>query len=501
MTRPNVLLVVLDAVRADHTSLLGHDRRTTPALERFADGATSYEFAYAPSNWSLPSHASLFTGYQVPEHRAAVQYDTLEPGHTVWERLRDEHEYDTGVFSQNEFITADEYGLSRGFDTVVGRRRSRKSRFPDAPDPFSFDRSDQSLLRYVRRSVAAGKPLRSLANYLSFHVENYFHRFEQERPWLPWSPVGPRYRSPAVAHTDEFLDWLDGRDGPWAACLNFMDANTTYYPWAGATYWGGTIQDVVLSDIGHIRWDFHSGRQSWWKLRALAPLYDGGIRRDDVALDRLVEGLDRRDVLDDTLVVVTSDHGEGLADRSRVRPGFRTASHFTSLHEGLVHVPLVVSAPGRDGSDAVRTPVTLTQFPDVVDRAMVDDLGGRAFASEEPVVAAADHDRLYKYVVANEEWGLGEYEGEIDVSRLTGRARAVYEEVDGTLHKHVTWGDDAATVRLPGTDGDRVVRDGARERVASAFDRFEDRDVRENADELASVDEETLERLRNLGYR
>lgn len=498
MTRPNVLLVVLDAVRSDHTSLGGHDRPTTPALEQFADRATYYEWAYAPSNWSLPSHASLFTGYDVPEHRATVQYDTIEPGHTIWERLRDDHDYDTGVFSQNEFITADEYGLARGFETVVDRQFPRKVRFPAATDPFSFGSPNPPFAEYLRRSFAEGKPLRSLANYLTFRLENYVLRHEQKRPWLPELPARPQYRSPAMAHTETFLDWVDDRDGPWGACLNFMDANTVYYPWAGASYWGGTIQDIVSSEIDHLRWDFYSGRQPWWKLRALEPRYDGGIRRADAALDRLLEALEGRDVLDDTLVVVTSDHGEGLADRSRVRPGFRIASHFTGLHEGLLRVPLVVRAPGQDDPETVRTPVSLSRFPDVVDRALAGDAITDAFASGEPVVAAADHDRLYKYVVANEEWGLADYEGDIDVSRFTGRGRVVYEESDGVVHKHATWGEDAATVRLDGAC--EVVESDAREGVATTFDRFADRGVRENTDELASVDEETLERLRNLGY-
>ena len=114
---PNVLLVVLDSVRAANCSLYGFPRPTTPFLESFAEDATTYAQARAPSNWSLPSHVSLFTGLETHDHRVTV-HDRLRPGHTVFEALAD-RKYETGLFTENGFLTGHDAGLDAAFDAVV----------------------------------------------------------------------------------------------------------------------------------------------------------------------------------------------------------------------------------------------------------------------------------------------------------------------------------------------------------------------------------------------
>lgn len=116
-SRPNVLLVVLDSVRAMNCSLHGAPRATTPFLDRFATEARTYTQARAPSNWSLPSHVSLLTGLETHEHGVTV-HDALRPGNTVFDDLAAAG-YATGVFSENGFLTGDAFGLSAAFRTVV----------------------------------------------------------------------------------------------------------------------------------------------------------------------------------------------------------------------------------------------------------------------------------------------------------------------------------------------------------------------------------------------
>lgn len=113
----NVLLVVLDSVRASNCSLYGYPRATTPALDSLADEATVYTQARAPSNWSLPSHVSLFTGLPAEAHGVTV-HDALEPGHTVWDGLASAG-FDTGLFTENGFVASHPVGLDAPFDTVV----------------------------------------------------------------------------------------------------------------------------------------------------------------------------------------------------------------------------------------------------------------------------------------------------------------------------------------------------------------------------------------------
>ncbi|MFD1632974.1 sulfatase [Haloplanus ruber] len=113
----NVLLVVLDSVRAANCSLYGYPRATTPTLDSLAGEATVYTQARAPSNWSLPSHVSLFTGLPAAAHAVTV-HDALEPGHTVWDDLASTG-VETGLFTGNGFVASHPVGLDVPFDTVV----------------------------------------------------------------------------------------------------------------------------------------------------------------------------------------------------------------------------------------------------------------------------------------------------------------------------------------------------------------------------------------------
>ncbi|RXK47994.1 sulfatase [Halorientalis pallida] len=136
----NLLLVVLDSVRAANCSLYGYPRQTTPTLESLADEATVYEQARAPSNWSLPSHVSLFTGLQTSAHRVTV-HDALEPGHTVWDDFADAG-YDTGLFTENGFVASHPAGLDEPFDTVV---TVPDGEYPEGQRPDGFYYADAML--------------------------------------------------------------------------------------------------------------------------------------------------------------------------------------------------------------------------------------------------------------------------------------------------------------------------------------------------------------------
>ena len=111
--QPNVLLIILDSVRARNLSLYGHLNETTPFLESFAEEATVYTNARSPSIGSRPSHASLFTGYHAAETGISGSRK-LKRGTTIWEELRDDG-YETAVFSDNPFLRSNRYGFIHGF--------------------------------------------------------------------------------------------------------------------------------------------------------------------------------------------------------------------------------------------------------------------------------------------------------------------------------------------------------------------------------------------------
>ncbi len=134
--RPNVLLIVLDSVRAANTSLHGYHRETTPFLSEFSKEATVYREARTNGRWSVPAHASLFTGYAASEHGLYSPTSKLKPEQTIFHELG-EAGYRTGLFSSNSFVTGEiDTGLHLDFEKVVG---DLEPFFPEGIDPLNYN--------------------------------------------------------------------------------------------------------------------------------------------------------------------------------------------------------------------------------------------------------------------------------------------------------------------------------------------------------------------------
>lgn len=342
----NVLLVVLDSVRAPNCSVYDYPRATTPTLASIADEATTYTGAVAPSNWSLPSHVSLFTGLETEQHQVTI-HDRLESGHTVWDDLADRG-YETGLFTENGFVASHPVDLHNPFETVVS--------VPDDPP----------------------------ASYVTGEKND--------------GPDGFYY-------ADALLEWIDGRE-QWAACLNLMDAHRPYEPRPVYDRWGDEQARQIQAGLP-VRWEFafRSGRRPISQLRQLESLYDGGIRQADAVLDRVVTRLRERGIYDDTLLVICGDHGEGFGEGSRHPSEPRAVAHIVPMSEELLHVPLVVKHPGQVESAVVDEPAALTAFPDVVDAALDRQrdsfVRDRVVAAKQPITG--DLRERYESVVDDPE--------------------------------------------------------------------------------------------------
>jgi arylsulfatase len=486
---PNVLLVVLDGVRAGNTSLHGHDNRTTPFLGTYADRATDYRQARSPGTESISSHTSVFTGLHVREHGITHRGKRLRAGETVWEALAEDG-YDTAVFSNNPFLTELPVGLSEAFDHVVGR--AEELPFPDAVNPKEFvidgGEGPAKYLRYLRASVESGNVLGSLWNGASFKLgDGYEGRL----------PPALQSDDSAAVYGGRFLDWVADRSGPWAACVNFMDA---HYPYAPGPFdeWGGDHLRRLQASIDDQAWEFVGGRRPWGERRAIEALYDGAVRRMDDQLETVVETLDRRGILDETLVVVTADHGEGFGERSRVRPDQSVVGHGNgSLHDCLLHVPLVVDFPGDGAGDTVADVATLTRFPSLVESVRRGERDPGAFLPPDGVVRASTDG-----IDPDSQERAREFAGDVSVRTLGADARYTGRGTD--VQKAVVWGDRSATVavrdaRNAWVEGPTAETDGdARAAVESAFAGLEDAGVA--ADSGAPVDDDVKRRLEDLGY-
>ena len=483
MVTPNVLLVVADSVRAKNVSLYGYENETAPRLERFARRATVYEHAYSPATWSLPAHVSLFTGFDVEEHRVIDENDKLQPGHTIFETLRDDHGYETGCFSENSWLTEMDCGLPDAFETVEGPRNLR---YPEAADPSKFvlTHGEGAYLSYLKFVLAHDKPVKSALNGI-------YTKLAWDYPDLvsDYLTAG----TSADVYTDLVLDWTRERDGPWAACVNYMDTHIPFEPKDEFDRWGGEAAKKIHSEISDTKWEFIAGDRPWWQHAALEGLYDGTIRQVDYEIDRLLTELDRRGELENTLVVITADHGEGFGEIDPVS-GLRSVAHGLGTDEGVVRVPLVVKHPEQTDGRTVERPVSLREFPTVVS-ALVEDGEREDFASEDPVVASSNglngpmKHRAVRYV---DDETLALY----DTRYLT-----VYREEDGSIIKYTTWGDKkSGAVRINGHRRIPVDRDGVPDVVRAAFDAKPEVGIKAEGEGIEAADDAVMQRLEELGY-
>ena len=326
---PNVLLIVMDTVRADHLSLYGYHRATTPKLEQLAKRGIRFDKVRATAPWTLPSHASMFTGRW--PHELGVEWMTPLRGKfpTLAEYLGS-HGYATAGFAANTLFCSYDTGIDRGFahyeDYELGPLAAVRTAFVvDVAFKDVF-----GLAANYGRSFDAG-PFRPLQDVL-----------------LGW--VLARDRISAHAINLKFVDWLARRrepGRPFFAFLNYFDAHSPYVPPTIAGHRFGlrpqSFADAKILD----GWRDVKKLELPLYFRTLAQdAYDNCLAYLDEQLGELFEELQRRGELDRTLVIVTSDHGEGLGEHDLF-------DHGESLYRTEISVPLVIVAPARSRSQGV----------------------------------------------------------------------------------------------------------------------------------------------------
>lgn len=470
--KPNVLLIIMDSVRAKNTNLHNYSRNTTPFLSNLADTATVYEHAISPSHWSLPSHASLFTGYHVDEHMLTSRKYSLEPGHTIWEQLSQLHDYSTGVFSTNPFITNSDFGLNPGFDTTVKLPRDVPFREGVAPS----DLNNVNYMLYLRQCLGGKYTLKSIFNGLHAKLQSL--------------PLGSQlYQTREASHAEEFLSWQADVSGPWGACINLMEAHAPYADSEQSNEWDSDylrkIQNQGVNDFA-----MQAGERHWFDRIALEKLYDCAIATIDQRIKLIIETLRDRDVLDETLVVITSDHGEGFGEQSNVRPNNRLQAHSFGLHEALLHVPLITKLPGQTEQRRVSERVSLTAFPDAVNAALSEEDTSQLFVGDTEIIASGHNNRM-------EEYGDMIREYFDSTERFSGEIKTTYTDKSSDTLKFIQWGDDEATVRVHKPGVTEKISQSASGEVESAFGDLSDREIRIRRNK---TNEHAKQRLKELGY-
>ncbi|MEP0847196.1 MAG: sulfatase [Phycisphaerae bacterium] len=329
--RPNVILVTLDTVRADHLSAYGYSRRTSPNLDAFALGATRYEQAMATAPWTVPSHASLFTGKMPFEHGAhsfevaSARENNVSPlraEETALAEALQQEGYATGAFVSNIGYLSPWTQLDQGFATYT--------------------------------------------------VEwGYAQRLNRDiRPWLERN-----------------------RNQPFFLFINYMDAHRPY----NASPRPGFLDPPAVQDQGQLL-----DRLIEHVLPGAAPpppelvqqvidQYDTAIANLDEQLGVLLGWLRELNVFDNSLIIITSDHGEYFGEHNLVE-------HSKDVYQPAIRVPLLVKRPRQTEGAVEAELISLARVPGLVMDCMPPAIAQRRRAlfdgaASAPVMAENSYSR------------------------------------------------------------------------------------------------------------
>lgn len=344
--RPPIVLVSIDTFAARHLSLFGYGRRTSPALEAFAEDAVVFQRALTNAPWTLPSYLSLHTGLYPRAHRVALDFQPgahidnfdwwqLAPSRlTLAEALR-ARGYRTGSFADTYWLSP-QFGFEQGFDTYDGQAAMKPFSDPEAHVRLIVE---QLVPEWLAQGTSDAPPFL------------FVHALDAHGPYWPDAPF-----------RDEFSGELpEPRTLVRAGSTN--ETYTTMPTWMGRTL----VPDEKVPLPGAL------------PLEDIVARYDESLLKVDAYLGKLFEHLRKVGLYDDALIVVTGDHGEFF--------GPQVYGHGI-MAEAVLHVPLVVKFPGNAhaGRKIERGVELVDVFPTLLEAAGIGrdghELPGRSLFAE-----------------------------------------------------------------------------------------------------------------------
>jgi len=293
---PNLILIILDTVRADRLGCYGGTAGLTPNIDAFAERGVRFAQAYAQAPWTLPSVASILTSRYPIQHGAAGRLNAfrlLEPDAVTLPEVFRDAGWTTGAII-NVFFLTETFGMTQGFESVdVTESHNNREVRRAGPTTDAALAWIDNISNPAGRSAAEDAPFFLMVHYFDAH--------------LVYDPP-KRFRA---AHADP------------------RDAE-------GDDYLFGTVADMIALREG----EAEIGADL---LTRLEQLYDGEVAYVDSEIGRLLEGLATRGLTENTVIAMVADHGEEFGDHG----GFE---HGHTLYDELIHVPLILSGPGTGGS-------------------------------------------------------------------------------------------------------------------------------------------------------
>lgn len=345
---PNIVFLVLDTLRSDRLGCYGYSRNTSPNLDAFATQATLFENAISPAQWTIPSHAAMFTGEPPSTHLTLQSNDVLPDCFTTLAQHLGSTGYRRTGFCNNPLVGVINNDLPRGFEKFYNYCGTIKS-VPPRPTR----RPPGPLIRTWQQTVDAARNLVSPIQAL-FARSNRIFQAALTPIFVPlWSRFA-RFKgdTPAsVRDATRFVreNLMGAGDQPHFLFINLMEPHLPYSPPdTFVEQFAPRVQNDpeahrYMHDFNHhaLHWITPAAKPlSELEAATLSDMYDAEVAYQDHLMGDLLSALDQPECRERTMVIVVADHGEMLGEHQFVGHGF-------GVYQELVHVPLLIRLPGQ----------------------------------------------------------------------------------------------------------------------------------------------------------
>lgn len=494
-TKPNILFIVWDACRYDYA--LEH----APTLRELGEEGVWFENAVAPATWSLPSHTSMFTGKYPHEHGVTQPSQSKIP--TTLSKEIGSEGYSTYCVSGNGFAS-NQWGFGEGFDYL---------RFTQGPEPYTdgleiydflrekTDRENKDMTVAVKDAIfecaTHEHKFKSAANlfYVAInHLSREKLKLLQNIPH-PLFSEGPQYSYTGKKNNNIIKKIFQDEhnvDNPFFLFSNYMETHRPYIPnnQLQKKHLGETLarkELIRLNEEIADPWEYiaHSETNSIDNsdIQKLRSLYAGEVETVDQYLNSLLKALEAEEILDNTLVIVTADHGEMLGEKDSF--GRHRMGHEAAMSQHLSRVPLVIFHPNLERK-RVNEHVSLKSIFDfLLDAATTGDINVNNLSTNRPIFC--------EYPALGDERMYEEYP---NISDQIIKQRVSKDTVSG-------YSDDWYAA-IDSDSREMAQLNGEQQSIESAPNELIEQ-IRFNLDALSElegqdIDRETAGRLKDLGY-
>ena len=327
--KPNIVIILLDAVRARSLKFYGASRNTTPFLTSMEKEFTIYENAISSSYWTMPSVASLFTGMYTSGHGLVSDGDKLDKSFATMPALLRQHGYRCSAFVKNIYVseysgltsTFHDFYSTSGFDTIkeIMSRLSRK---------MVSNLQPPGITRSYGQNVNSGNRL----------LEGFYNASARCFDLMIDRGSGHFVRC--------FSRWLEKyKNKPFFAYLHFFETHSPYRTPLNFAFKFSSLRDNIkrlFVNHDHLKYLLKKCQMTADDFSILLSAYYSSINYADYLIGRVVRLLQKRGVYDETLIVILSDHGDNIGYHGLM-------FHYFCLYDTLIKIPLLVKFPAHIG--------------------------------------------------------------------------------------------------------------------------------------------------------